>query len=222
MRRDESCDTGEARLRLVDNALWLVSVSVAFGMLSGAFSVLTGLQDHSLGVFAIGLGVLADVAGSAILIWRFRAERRQPEQSGAEQSGAEQSDAEEVRAAIVVAVALAIVSAVLTVQSVAALATGSLPGTSSVTLIAASVSLVVLAPLAYAKRRLGSRMASRALQGDGALSAIGAATSLLALIALVVYDALGWWWADRVAALIIAMAAAAEAWHTLPRRRSPP
>ena len=217
MRRDESCDTGEARLRLVDNALWLVSVSVAFGMLSGAFSVLTGLQDHSLGVFAIGLGVLADVAGSAILIWRFRAERRQPEQSGAEQS-----DAEEVRAAIVVAVALAIVSAVLTVQSVAALATGSLPGTSSVTLIAASVSLVVLAPLAYAKRRLGSRMASRALQGDGALSAIGAATSLLALIALVVYDALGWWWADRVAALIIAMAAAAEAWHTLPRRRSPP
>src|SRR6266704_763436 len=115
MRRDESCDTGEARLRLVDNALWLVS-------LSGAFSVLTGLQDHSLGVFAIGLGVLADVAGSAILIWRFRAERRQPEQSGAEQSGAEQSDAEEVRAAIVVAVALAIVSAVLTGQSVAALA----------------------------------------------------------------------------------------------------
>ena len=42
-------------------------------------------------------------------------------------------------------------------------------------------------------------MASRALQGDGALSGIGAASSLLALAALVIYDTLGWWQADRVA-----------------------
>ena len=63
----------------------------------------------------------------------------------------------------------------------------------------AGVSLVVITPLAYAKRRLGGRMASRALQGDGALSGIGAASSLLALTALVHYDTLGWWQADRVA-----------------------
>jgi divalent metal cation (Fe/Co/Zn/Cd) transporter len=77
-------------------------------------------------------------------------------------------------------------------------------------------------PLAYAKRRLGRRMASRALQGDGALSGIGAVTSLLALAPLVLYDTLGWWQADRVAALIVAAAAAAEAWHTAPERQSPP
>lgn len=57
-------------------------------------------------------------------------------------------------------------------------------------------------------------MASRALQGDGILSGIGAASSLLALTALVLYDTLGWWQADRVAALIVA---ATEAWHTAPR-----
>jgi divalent metal cation (Fe/Co/Zn/Cd) transporter len=28
------------------------------------------------------------------------------------------------------------------------------------------------------------------------------------------YDTLGWWWADRIAALIVAAIAAAEAWHT--------
>ncbi len=106
-------------------------------------------------------------------------------------------------------------------QAAAALASGSHPGTSSVTLAAAGVTLAVLTPLAYAKRRLGRRMASRALRGDGALSGIGAATSLLALAALVLYDTLGWWWANRVAALIVAAAAAAEAWHTAPRRRSP-
>jgi divalent metal cation (Fe/Co/Zn/Cd) transporter len=63
-------------------------------------------------------------------------------------------------------------------------------------------------------------MASQALLGDGALSGIGAATSLLALAALVLYHTLGWWWADRVAALVVAAIAAVEAWHTAPRRRS--
>jgi divalent metal cation (Fe/Co/Zn/Cd) transporter len=206
---DELPDSSPARARLVSAALRLVSISVAFGLLSGAVSVTTGLQDHSLGVFAVGLGVLADVTGSAALIWRFRAERRQPVRS----------DAAETRAAIVVAVALAVVSAVLTVQSVVALAARSHPGTSGVTLAAAGVSAVVLTPLAYAKRRLGGRMASRALEGDGALSGIGAVTSLLALAALALNDTLGWWWADRIAALIVAAVAAAEAWHTAPKRR---
>src|SRR5580700_1475759 len=204
-------DSHPDRTTLVASALRLVTVSVAFGVISGAVSVTTGLQHHSLGVFAIGLGVLADVTGSAVLIWRFRAERRQPVHAGRH----------ETRAAVIVACALAVVSAVLIIQSAAALASGSHPGTSSVTLAAAGVSLVVLAPLAYAKRRHGKRMASRALQGDGALSGIGAATSLLALISLALYHALGWWWADRIAALAVAVVAAAEAWHTAPRHGSP-
>lgn len=66
---------------------------------------------------------------------------------------------------------------------------------------------------------LGGQMASRALQGDGALSGIGAATSLLALAALALNDMLGWWWPDRIAALIVAAVAAAEAWHTAPWAR---
>jgi divalent metal cation (Fe/Co/Zn/Cd) transporter len=201
--------SGPDRLRQVTAALRLVGISVIFGLGSGAVSVCTGLASHSLSVLAVGLGVLADVTGSATLVWRFRAERRQPRRS----------QAAEVRAAMVVAAALAIVSAVITIQAATALATGSRPGTSGVTLIAAGVSLVVLTPLAYAKRRLGAQMASRALQGDGTLSGIGAATSLLALTALALYHTLGWWWADRIAALILAAIAAIEAWRTAPHQR---
>ena len=198
---------GQARAEQITAAVRLVWISVGFGVLSGTASVITGLHGHSLSVLAIGLGVLADVTGSAVLIWRFAAERRQPGQSAAA----------EARAALVVAVALAAASAAILAQSVAALAGGSRPGTSDLALIAAGVSLTVLAPLAYAKRRLGARMASRALQGDGALSGIGAATSLLALTALALYRALGWRWPDPAAALIVAAIAAAGAWHTAPR-----
>ncbi|HEX5189674.1 MAG TPA: cation transporter [Streptosporangiaceae bacterium] len=208
MRAGQQAD----RLRMINMALRLVTASVVFGLAAGTVSVITGLHGRSLGVLGAGLGVLADVTGSATLIWRFRAERERPEQSSAM----------EVRAAAVVAVALAVVSVVLTIESVPALVTGSRPGTSPATLAAAGVSLVVLTPLAFAKRRLGRQMESPALQGDGALSGIGAATSFLAFAALAAWHTLGWWWADRVAALVVAAVAAAAAWRTAPAGRRGP
>jgi hypothetical protein len=36
---------------------------------------------------------------------------------------------------------------------------------------------------------------------------------------LALYDVLGWWWADRVAALVVAAIAAALAWRTAPHWR---
>jgi hypothetical protein len=173
MPADELPEGDLARVKLVTAALRLVSVSVAFGVASGTVAVTTGLQNHSLGVFAAGLGVLADITGSAVLIWRFGAKLRRPLESGNL----------EARAAVVVAVALRVVSAVLLIESVDALTDRISSRHVERDLLAEGVSLVVLAPLAYAKRRLGRRLASRALRGDGALSGVGTATSLLALTA---------------------------------------
>jgi divalent metal cation (Fe/Co/Zn/Cd) transporter len=194
-----------AATRELRRTLRLVAFSVAFGLASGAFSVTTGVQDHSLGVFAIGLGVLADVTGSAALTWRFRAEIRDPALARRR----------ERQSAIVVGAALAVTAVGLTVESAVALAQQTHPAFSAVTVAAACVSLLVLTPLAIAKRRLGITIASNALRGDGALSAIGAATSALAIVALVMYQLLNWWWADRMTALIVAAVAATEAWRTV-------
>src|SRR5260370_22008660 len=38
----------------------------------------SGWGTYSLGVFGVGLGVLADLTGSAVLIWRFPAEPSPP------------------------------------------------------------------------------------------------------------------------------------------------
>lgn len=84
---------------------------------------------------------------------------------------------------MMVVAALAAVSAAITVHAVIVLAARSHPATSGVALIAAGVSLLVLTPLAFANRRLGTQIASQTLHADGTLSGIGAATSLLALIA---------------------------------------
>src|ERR1700733_15531868 len=96
------------RQQQLTRALWLVSASVTFGLVSGSISLITGLHGHSLGVFAVGLGVLADVIGSVTLIWRFRAERHRPGQSAAH----------ERRAPVIVAAPLAAVAGVPPAPSV--------------------------------------------------------------------------------------------------------
>ena len=198
------------RDRLLSRALTLSAVSVVFGVLVGSVSIAAGLADHSLGVLAAGLSVLADVTGSIVLIWRFRVERTDP------------GRAHEVedRAAIVVAVALLAIGVILCYESVSALLSGTHPGSSLVAILTAALSFCVLAPLAYAKRKTAISLHSHALKGDSTLSAIGAGTALFALVGLALNSAFGWWWADRVVALLIAGAAVIEAREVITAERA--
>jgi divalent metal cation (Fe/Co/Zn/Cd) transporter len=189
------------RSRWLQAALRLSEISVAWGLLSGTASVAIGLRDGSLGVLGLGLNVLADVAGSAVLIWRFRAEL----------AHAGHAERVERRAAVVVAAALGTVGVVLAGSAIHALAVGSRPGSSALAVLSATLAFAVLAPLARRKRSVGRALGSRALSGDGTISGIGAAVALLALAGLALSEGLGWWWADRVAALAVAGIAAAEA-----------
>jgi divalent metal cation (Fe/Co/Zn/Cd) transporter len=194
--------TGDpGRAALLERALRLSWASICFGLVSGAVSVGSGIADHSLGVLAAGLSVLADVTGSIVLVWRFRTERSDPERA----------EHVEARAALAVATALGIIAVALAFESIHALATGSHPGGGGLTVISATVAFIVLAPLAYHKRQTAIRLASHALKGDSTLSAIGASTALLALLGLLLNDAFGWWWSDRVVALVIAVVAVIEA-----------
>jgi len=194
-----------SREQLLQRALRLSWISIAFGLVSGAVSVASGIADHSLGVLAAGLSVLADVTGSVVLVWRFRTERSDP------------SRAQRVEdlAALAVAAALAIIAIALLFESISALIAGSHPGSSAITIITAAVSIVVLMPLAYLKRQTAVQLGSHALKGDSTLSAIGATTALLALVGLLLYHAFGWWWADRAVALAIAGVAVIEAYTLL-------
>lgn len=194
---------GPPRPLLLERALLLVTISVAWGALSGGFALTVGLLDRSLAVVGVGLGVLADLSGSAVLIWRFRAERRRPIDA----------QAAEALADVVVATALGVTSAVLVAGGAYALVVGSSPGMSLLALLGPVITLAVLIPLAVAKRRVGAALGSPALEGDATLSAVGAAMSLLAIIGLLSYRLLGWWWADRAAALVVAAVAAVEAYR---------
>lgn len=206
---DEDARLG-GRPALVQRAIRLSFFSVAWGFGAGTWSITAGLLAGSLGVLGLGLDVVADVAGSISLVWRFRRE----------QSDLEGSDHAEALASIVVGAALLLTAMVLTVASVRALVAGTAPDNSLSAMLSAAVSVLVLAPLAAAKRRVGIDLSSSALRGDGTLSGIGAALGVLALGGLLANRFLGWWWADRAAALGAAAIALCEARRVL--RNRPP
>jgi divalent metal cation (Fe/Co/Zn/Cd) transporter len=193
---------------LVHLALRLSVVSVVWGLGVGTWSITAGLLAGSLGVLGLGLDLIADVAGSVSLVWRFRRERADPEAA----------DRAEAHASVVVVGALLLTAAVLTVASVRALVAGTSPDNSLSAMLSALVSALVLAPLAIAKRKVGTDLSSSALRGDGTLSGIGAFLGVLAVVGLLANRYLGWWWADRVAALGAAGIALTEARRVLRNR----
>ena len=64
--------------------------------------------------------------------------------------------------------------------------------------------------LAVAKRRTGRALGSRTLAADSAETAFRPWTSAAALLGVGLNTALGWWWADPAAALVIAALAIKE------------
>ncbi len=104
-------------------------------------------------------------------------------------------------------------------QAIRALIDGSHPEASALGLILAGGSLIVLPWLGLMKLQVASRLPSQALRGDGILSIAAAALAAITLVTLLVNAALGWWWADAVAALLIATALVLEASRVAVRHR---
>lgn len=184
--------------------------SLGWAMLVGGLSVAEGLIVNSTALVGFGLGSLGDGGASATLIWRFRHELH----------GELPSHELERRATLVVGVLLALISVYLVVRAGIALAQHTEPEADPVAFAVTAASVLVLPVLARAKLRLAGPVRSQALRADGVLSAAGAALAAATLMGLALSTGVGLWWADSVAALLIAVVLARESALTLKTSRS--
>jgi divalent metal cation (Fe/Co/Zn/Cd) transporter len=182
------------RERAVAWAIRLSAFTIAWNLVFGAAAVVVATATGSSSLVGFGLDAVVDAAASVVLVWRFREER------------VDEQRAQRIEGVALRVVGISLVSAAtyVSVRSILSLAQHSGPQSSTFGLVLAAASAVVLPFLAGAKIRVASRLGSKALRADGILTA---AAGLLAIISLAAaaLDGLGLWWADPVAALVIAV-----------------
>jgi divalent metal cation (Fe/Co/Zn/Cd) transporter len=186
----------ERSASLLHRAAGLCGATVTWNLLVGGAAVATAVATGSLSLIGFGVNAVVDSSVSALLVWRFRAE------AGGRTTGVVRAERIALRLA---AAAFSLIALYVFVRAVLALS-GSQRSSSSLFGVAeAAGSLVVLSYLAAGKYRLSQTLGSRALRADSLLTASGVALAAIALAGLVAQRAFGWWWADPVAGLGIAI-----------------
>jgi divalent metal cation (Fe/Co/Zn/Cd) transporter len=167
--------------------------SLAWLGIEGVVATAAGIATGSVALLAYGLDSAIQSLGSGVIIWRFTGWR------------ITSADAER-RAQRVVAASFFLLAPYIAVAALAQLLTATPPRASWVGVALAAIGMILTPVFGRAKRRLGVEAGSAATRGEGSQHLICAALSATILTGLVLNATLGWWWADPVAALILAVA----------------
>ena len=107
-------------------------------------------------------------------------------------------------------IAVFALAAYVTVESVRALRGDADAAHSTVGLVLAGLSLLIMPALSYAQRRAGREVGSRSVVADSRQTLLCTYLSAVLLVGLAVNSLFGWSWADPIAALVIAAVAVKE------------
>src|SRR5262245_11702222 len=199
----------QERAALIERALRLSFLTIGWNGIVGVSALAAAFASASPALAGFALNALLDSSASVALVWRFRRERKSPAAAAHL----------ERRAVGWIAMAMLLVALYVGVQAVRGLVAGSHPKESVFGAVLAGLSVVFLPWLGTRKLQVGTRLRSPSLRGDAVLTLAAAALAGLTLTALVLNAALGWWWADPLAALVIAAGLGGEAVRVAMRHR---
>lgn len=184
-------------------AVRLNRLSVGWNVVEAVVALVAGMAAASISLVGFGLDSTIEVSASVVLAWRLHQERK---------SGCRADD--DRRATRVIAASFAALAAYVWVQASVDLLQRNGPEASPVGITLTSLSLLVMPWLARAKRRLAPVLGSRAAVAEANQTALCAVLSGVVLLGLGLNAAVGWWWADPVAGLVVGVLAAVEAVRT--------
>jgi divalent metal cation (Fe/Co/Zn/Cd) transporter len=176
-------------------------VTIAYNSLEALVAVLAGWIAGSIALLGFGFDSVIEVTSGAALLWRLRADL----------DPARRHRAERVSLRIV-GICFLLLAAYVTYESLEVLLRGAAPERSVAGIVLAAVSVVVMPLLARAKRQVAARIESRAMRADARQTDFCMYLSAILLAGLGLNAALGWWWADPAAALIMVPIIAREGW----------
>lgn len=187
--------TDTRRAALVRRVRFLVLATISYNVVEAVIALTAGVAASSSALVGFGLDSVVEVSSALAVAWQF--------------SGSNHRDRERL-ALRIIAVSFFVLAAFVSYDAIGSLVTSSAAGHSTVGIALAVVSLAVMPVLSLAQRRAGRELGSRSAVADSKQTLLCTYMSAVLLVGLLLNSVLGWWWADPVAALVIAAIAVRE------------
>jgi divalent metal cation (Fe/Co/Zn/Cd) transporter len=189
----------ERRQLLGRRIRWFVATTISYNVIEAAVALTEGARVSSTALIGFGLDSVIEVSSAAAVAWQFAG--RDPE-------------AREKTALRIIAVSFFGLAAYVTVEAVRSFLGVGEARHSTVGIVLAAMSLVIMPVLSYAQRRAGRELGSLSAVADSKQTLLCTYLSAVLLVGLVLNSLFGWSWADPVAALVIAGIAVREGVHS--------
>lgn len=187
------------RRMLVRRGLTLEYLTVGWNGVGTAVSIVAAVAAGSVALAGFGLDSLIEIGASNVVIWQLHQRDR----------------TREGRALRLIGGAFIALALYIAVQAIYTLITAQHPHQSILGIAWTAVTCLTMLALAAGKARTGKALDNPVLQTEGRVTLIDAYLAGTILIGLALNAAVGWWWADPLAGLVIVFYGVREGRHAL-------
>lgn len=183
---------GLDRGALVRRGKRLEYFTIGWNSLEGIVAVVAGTIAGSISLVGFGVDSFVEMASGAALLWRMSAD--------AEECKRQRVEAATLR---IVGVCFVVLAAYVAVEASSDLARRIAPEHSIPGIVLACASLIAMPLLSRAKRKVGTALASAAMNADAKQTEFCTYLSIILLAGLLLNAVWRLWWADPIAALVM-------------------
>ena len=200
------------KAKAIKQAILLSWFTIAYNLIEGLVSIFFGISDEAISLAGFGGDSLIEVASASLVLWRFKGETG---------GGNEISLERERKATLYIGVLFLALAGITTITSIFQLATTQHPETTLPGLIISTFSLSYMFFLWQAKKRVAVELNSATMAKDADCSLACIKLSAVLFLGSIVYQLFpDLWWADSLAALLIAGFVGIEGKETIQAARS--
>lgn len=185
----------ERRERLHRRVRLIVGFTIAYNVLEAIVAITAGALASSTALIGFGLDSVIEVLSAVALAWQFT--RKDPERW-------------EHLTVRVIGIAFFALAAYVTLYAIMSLVSRQEPENSPLGIGITALSLVIMPALAWYETRTGRELNSKSVLADAKQLLLCSYLSGTVLIGLLMNTLFGWWWADSVAAFVVAILAVRE------------
>lgn len=190
--------TPQRRDALTRRVRFLVAATITYNVVESVVALTAGTVASSSALVGFGLDSVIEVSSAAAVAWQFSARDHAVR------------EAREHRALRIIAISFFGLAAFVAVDALRSLLGVGEAQHSTVGIVLAAVSLVVMPFLSAVQRHAGRQLGSASAVADSKQTLLCTYLSGVLLVGLLANSLLGWSWADPVVALVIAAVALKE------------